>query len=240
MKNIRSVCVQGTRHHNANLLCQDSVCYAKNDSVTAIALSDGTGKDIWATIGAKTTSLSAAQYCADHFHELSTKSEDEIRYAMLSHIRSSLFHMNRCTDISVKSMGATCIVVGVDNNSGKMLFLHLGDGCVAARDQAGNVMILSYPINGVSKAYTNLITGFTCSDETRIGKGDIDGIAELLLLSDGWFEKHNRATDAAYSAFMHLDFGFEPAETKDDCSAVALQLSCGNHRADYYDSSPEN
>lgn len=225
MKEIRSFCAAGKRHIEAGLLCQDSVFSARNGAIIAIALSDGAGRDNWAAVGAKTACMVAAQYCADHFFDLIGKSEESIRFDFISSIRSALFHMRQNVNTSVKSFGATCIAVAVNKETKEMLCIHLGDGCILAQKQSGDLQIISHPQNGISKAHTNLTTSFTGTDNIRILSGTINSYSNLLLVSDGWFNEGDTLTEITTKVMHHLEYETVPELTEDDISAISLSLN---------------
>ena len=224
MKEIRSLCATGKRHIEAGLLCQDSVYSARNGTVVAIALSDGAGRDNWAAVGAKTTCMVAAQYCADHFCDLISKSEESIRFDFISNIRAALFHMSQDVNTSVKSFGATCIAVAVNKTTGEMLCIHLGDGCVLAQKETGDLQVISHPQNGISKTYTNLTTSFTGTDSIRIFAGTINSYSSILLASDGWFSESDTLAETTQRIMHYLECETVPRLFEDDISAISLSL----------------
>ncbi len=209
---------RGERHKIGKLRCQDAVFSQEEDGIYAVTLADGAGGSDCARIGAELSCRVLAELLIGHFEELYPMEEPLIRFQVITNIQSNLYGLCDAYDLDIQEFQSTLLGVAVDANTGRYLALHLGDGQIRIRmDDGGH--ILSHPENGINRSKTCLTSQTSAGEHIRVYKGELHGIYEFMLESDGWDEMEVPREHTA----ENLRESAQKMMLQDDVSFIALR-----------------
>ena len=234
---------RGRGHISRNIVCQDKVLYAYGNDVSAIALTDGAGSAINSQLGAEKSASVIANMLIGSFEEIyGNPSSGAVAEAIIKNIRKGLQQLADEYGMELKTLASTLLAVAVRGD--KYIYLHLGDGVIAAF-RKGRTFMASAPANGEFANSTVFTTSDRAEDYMQLGKGVLGDIEGFVLLSDGSAhslvqkqqQKFAGAVDTMFrvgkllpKAYMEkmLQKDLMPAmicKTTDDCSVALLMHS---------------
>ncbi|WP_418473988.1 protein phosphatase 2C domain-containing protein [Frisingicoccus sp.] len=181
-----SKCIKGEGHKERDMLCQDRVLYKTMDHRQAIVLVDGIGQTDTNIIAGEKVAEYAADYLLENFDEILQQKAMDIKTHILKAVRHIIKKMTDAFELPYEEFASTLMVLCIDNDSELYCGIHLGDGIMVCKDNGFKV--LSYPTNGLERRQTCLTISEGAFEEMKILKGKIQGISEIILMSDGTYE----------------------------------------------------
>ena len=176
-------CEVGTSHIKWEKKCEDSTAKGTNPvtGVSAVALSDGAGSCKFARDGSEVTSRIALEVLLDAFDSLFTLPEPDAAQLLLDSIRHRLKIRAWELGTPVEELSATLLCAAMAPD-GRWLYLHVGDGVIAACNTSGKCSVISQYHHAIARNYTTFVTIPDTSYHLGRGQG---GAAAFLLTSDG-------------------------------------------------------
>lgn len=183
MWRIAGAAVQGLRHEEEGVPCQDKIFSLTKNDVTAIALADGAGSAGMSHFGAESAVRVVCEELCGNFRKfVDAKEADEVRRAVLGRLLSELEAVAQEKQCRVHDLGSTLLAAAADEEN--LLLVHVGDGLIACcRD--GKIFAASLPDNGEFANETVFITSHDAFPRMRLYKGKTAGISAVILMSDG-------------------------------------------------------
>ena len=175
--------MQGLRHEEECVPCQDKIFTLTRAGVTAIALADGAGSAKMSHYGAESAVRAVCEeLCVKFVQFVEAEDSDEVRRTVLGRVVSELEALAREKVCSVRDLGSTLLAAAADEE--KLLLVHVGDGLIACcRD--GKYFAASLPDNGEFVNETVFLTSSDAFQRMRLYKGKTAGISAVILMSDG-------------------------------------------------------
>ncbi|MBQ7217661.1 MAG: protein phosphatase 2C domain-containing protein [Synergistaceae bacterium] len=258
---ISGAAVQGLRHEEENIPCQDKIFAAAQNGITAVALADGAGSAKLSHFGAEEAVRVACELLCEKFREfVDAEDSGEVRRAVLECLMSELEGIAQEKGCSIRDLASTLLAVAVDEEN--VLMLHIGDGLIACcRD--GRFFAASLPDNGEFADETVFVTSGDAFRRMRLYKGKSEGISGFALMSDGaefsFYSRRQERFSELLNEIKHrcimypidessadLEYLFRTVireNTRDDCSMIIMcrpdeyfrgyRDLCGEDRADF-------
>lgn len=178
-----SSAVQGRRHRENDIPCQDKVASYSDEQITIIALADGAGSCDNSDIGAQITVDTAVSEIKEHFDDIvGTDDVDDAKRMLLTPISQKLLDKASEMEVDYESLSSTLLAVAVKNET--YLIFHVGDGVIGyVKDDTP--LVASIPFNGEFANETDFCTTDTVYRTSKIMKGDASAIKSFILMSDG-------------------------------------------------------
>ena len=183
---VLSASVQGTRHIQAALPCQDAHAYKViNDSTLVVAVADGLGSAACAQAGAQLAASSAVAYVEQELRK--ALPGDEASWIQLAR-DGFLSACDRLQEEAAKNQadlrdyGTTLILAILTDDW--LVTGHIGDGVVVASMEDSGLVLVSLPQNG---EYVNVTFPLTMPDMINVAefKASPVRVNALALMSDG-------------------------------------------------------
>lgn len=211
---------------------QDRCCSLNQGALNCIALADGAGSSAYGAVGAQLACRAACRALLRSFEQLyCCATPAQIRLAVLSPVLEQLHDLAKQLGFSdgVEKLASTLLVLCTDEQDGRYICLHLGDG-LAIRIAEGHTTVLSAPVNGITPWFTDLTSSPGCLARARVHRGRCAG-ASFVLMSDGCVSALGNAGELApfprllftmrdWPAVAHM---LQTTVPEDDCSFIALE-----------------
>ena len=193
---VLSASVQGTRHIQAGLPCQDAHAYKViGDSTLIAAVADGLGSADLSQVGSELAASGAVAYLEEALRQATPTDESDwlqlAREAFLA-AREGLEEVAQSDQNELRDYGTTLILaIWAD---GWLVTGHIGDGAVVAALEDGSLALISSPQND---EYVNVTYPLTMPDMIDVAqfKASPTKITALALLSDGMQQVSIRTLD---------------------------------------------
>lgn len=175
--------VQGRRHKQRNVPCQDYTSTYSDDEITIIALADGAGSCEHSDLGAQVAVDTAIKVIKTSFDNI-VGSEDvyDAKRMILGPVTQALMEKATSHSVDYDSLSSTLLVAAVKGDS--YLLFHAGDGVIGyVKDDSP--LIASFPFNGEFANETDFCTTSTIYETSKIYKGNAEKIKAFIIFSDG-------------------------------------------------------
>jgi serine/threonine protein phosphatase PrpC len=203
---VLSASVQGTRHIQVGLPCEDSHAYRLIDESTLVAaVADGLGSAVLSQVGSELATRSVVAYLAQELRDAIPA--DEAAWLQLARdsfqaARDRLVVEARANEVELRDYNTTLILAVWSD--GWLVTGHIGDGAIVALLEDGDLDLISSPQND---EYANVTYPLTIPDMLDHAEFKVSPIRTqaLALLTDGMQHASIRTLDQT----PHQPF-FEP------------------------------
>lgn len=198
--------VTGRAHVMVGTPCQDKVCSALRNGVSAIALCDGAGSAKLSHYGAECTAQTVCDYLCAHFDDIYANSDaNVVRKALLESILSALTALSQKMQCDIKELASTLLFVAVKNAT--FIAGHIGDG-VLGYLKGDALLVASKPNNGEFVNTTMFTTSSGSASAMRLMKGILGEVHAFVIMSDGtetsFYNKRKGTLAPVLKRLMHL------------------------------------
>jgi len=223
----------GQKHLAENEACEDIDYVRTSRDYLFAGLADGQSGKKHCVLGGKLSLSVVADYfeyneIPDLFHG---KSYDIMRYDIARGICTRLDKVAAGLDCPVTELASTMMGIAVDQEKGRFMVAHLGDGIVLGLNKNYNLETIIRPENGFTKYQTYLTTSVGMAAHLRLTFGRLQNYRSLYLLTDGaaGLIANCKADDYLQALLLAgdmVEFGKELRLRKpdDDASVLALKI----------------
>ena len=180
---ISGTAVQGLRHIENNIPCQDKIFSLCKNGVTAIALADGAGSAKLSHYGAESAVKTICEkLCSDFDVMINNPNAEIVKREILDTVIIKLRSLAQDLKCNIRELASTLLAAASDDKN--IMLIHLGDGIIGC-SRRGETIPVSYPDNGEYKNETFFTTSHDALYRLRLLKGSAAGISGIALMSDG-------------------------------------------------------
>lgn len=181
------VLVEGSRHSQQGLPCEDVVVVRESGDCLFCGIADGKSGALYGAEGGRASLESVFDYIAAVGIDsiLNAPFPDELPCAMTKAFRRALLSLSEEKSVDRQEFASTLLAMIMDLKTGKFVLLHLGDGCAVSIPREEEPVLFSCPENGISSSYTWLTTSENAVSHLRIYYGSAENKKRMLLASDG-------------------------------------------------------
>lgn len=195
----------GTTHLKSAMVCQDKFyCKTEND-FTFLSVADGSSSAKYSHLGAESVVRNAFKLIQNSFDEYYMSNPHKVKKNIINHLLKEIGIMAAKENVIVKDFATTFLFVAIKEN--RIIAGHVGDGLIAYR-KLGKYKVLSPPQHGEFLNQTYFVTSPNFIHHFRIYKGNIEGIEEIFLMTDGvtqgYYNKKNNGLTNLFEADIKL------------------------------------
>ena len=234
--NIASYCEKGILHEKENKNCEDHAYSEYRNKIALAAVSDGAGSYKYSKEGAEITTAAVSEVIFSGFDDLYDLDDNEAAKYILCIVYDKLSAYSCENNIDILELSATLMCMAF-HDDGRYMYIHVGDGAIAAMDNYGDMFVLSAYRHTVSANITSFVT--ETDPEFDFGKG-CDDLRACMLMTDGaehflvaeeelsprariLFEiSHFISKDALEAEFKALISYLKRKGANDDCSLALI------------------
>lgn len=220
----------GERHCFKESNNQDAVMYRENERYCVIALTDGVSSCKYAREGAALACESAAEHLIENAERFFAMGARQTTEALISRILRRLQSAADAISAPVEEFSSTLACVLADKESGKLLYLNIGDSLIMAV-RGEECYVVAMPADSRNGCYVT--TTWNAAQSARCGMIDTQQISSVMICSDGaWKLMYKRSRLQSSVREMILDQQFDRLkealrqfQRPDDCSFITMDLS---------------
>lgn len=175
--------VRGRGHALEGTRGQDRTAYLAHSGVHVLCLADGAGSASRGEYGAEALVAEGCRLLAERFADF-VESQDgaALKLEITRHLLARLEASSERLGVEVKELAATFLAVAATKD--RFLIIHVGDGVIGyVRD--GHGLVASGPENSEFANQTTFVTSEAAATGMRILRGNLQGVAGFVLMSDG-------------------------------------------------------
>lgn len=178
--------VRGQGHLRDGTPVQDRTRYLSRGGVQALCLADGAGSASHSELGAQALVDEGCSMLVERFAELASSDDGaRVKVALLEQLNSKLNGVAIRHGVAASDLASTFLCVAASEE--RFIGAHIGDG-VVGYVKNGQLRVISAPDNSEFMNQTTFVTSGHALESMRLFRGDLDGVAGFILMSDGTAE----------------------------------------------------
>lgn len=175
--------VRGRAHEQAGSHGQDRTAYLSQHGVQVLCLADGAGSATRSELGAQAVVNEGCATLADLFGSLILSNDaEQSRREILQRLHTRLAEVAGRLNCTLTDLASTFLGIAVSED--RFVAVHIGDG-VIGYVKHGELRVVSAPDNDEFVNQTTFVTSANAADSMRLFRGNLDGVAGFVQMSDG-------------------------------------------------------
>ena len=178
--------IPGEEHIRKRVACEDILYIREEPELCFYGLADGQSGKTRGTEGGRACLQRIADFIIRHGigYLEDYPFPDELSFLLMKEIRAELGRLAEQQG-EFSDYSSTLVCIAAEPETGRCMYIHLGDGCIIGVRQDRSLSMVSAPENGMTQYHTWLTTSSRAAEHLRVRFGSMKQMRRLVMLTDG-------------------------------------------------------